>query len=132
LIDQLSCELRERLPQKCELIVPLGIGNHVDHELTRKAASRLERDLLYYADYPYVREEDGKEILEIMERSPEWEMDQLQVSDRGLESWWESARTYGSQLSTFWKDEDALRRDLRDFSSYLEGMRLWRALEEEG
>lgn len=131
LIDRVSAELREILPQECELIVPLGIGNHVDHELTRKAASRLGRELFYYADYPYARELEGKEILGIMERSPEWQDDQKRVSDQGLDYWYQGARAYGSQITTFWDDEGALQREVKEFSAYLGGMRLWQALEKE-
>jgi LmbE family N-acetylglucosaminyl deacetylase len=131
LIDRVSAELREKLPQECELIVPLGIGNHVDHELTRKAASRLVKELTYYADYPYAREDDGKEILGIMQKSPEWQCNQQRISDQGLIKWVQAARAYGSQITTFWKDEGALQREVEEFSAYLGGMRFWQALEEE-
>ena len=36
------------------LVVPLAIGDHVDHRLARLAAERLHRPLRYYADIPYV------------------------------------------------------------------------------
>jgi LmbE family N-acetylglucosaminyl deacetylase len=131
LIDQVSAELGGNLPQECDLIVPLGIGNHVDHDLTRKAAARLGRELIYYADYPYAREDDGKEILGFMKKSPEWQDDQLRITEQGLENWYQGARAYGSQITTFWKDEGDLQREIREFSAYLGGMRVWEALEEE-
>lgn len=132
LIDRVSAALDDILPQEVELIVPLGIGNHVDHELTRKAASRLGRNLIYYADYPYAREPQGQEILKFMDASPEWLSDQLSVTDKGLHQWWQGALAYGSQLTTFWEDEEALRGEIRDFSAFLGGMKLWKALEEDG
>lgn len=130
LIDRVSAALAELLPTESELIVPLGIGNHVDHELTRKAASRLGRRLYYYADYPYARELEGREILKFMEGSREWKGDNLQVTQKGLDQWWQGARAYGSQITTFWEDEGDLRREIKDFSDFLEGMKLWEALEE--
>lgn len=131
LIEKLSAVLKESLPREAELIAPLGIGNHVDHELTRKAASRLERHLVYYADYPYARNPEGQDILKFMDASPEWQGDQLLVTEQGLDQWWLGARAYGSQLSTFWEDEAALRREIRDFSAYLGGLKLWEAVEED-
>ena len=131
LIDKVSAELEDKLPQEAELIVPLGMGNHVDHELTRKAASRLGRRVNYYADYPYARDLEGQEIMKFMEASPEWQGDQLLVSERGLDRWWQAARAYQSQITTFWEDEGALRREIKEFSTLLGGMRLWEALEED-
>ena len=40
LIDKLSAELNQKLTKKSYLVAPLGIGNHVDHALVRKAVSR--------------------------------------------------------------------------------------------
>jgi len=34
--------------------VPLAIGSHRDHVLTRTAAERLGIPLWFYADYPYL------------------------------------------------------------------------------
>ena len=130
LIDRVSAALEELLPTESDLIVRLGIGNHVDHELTRKAASRLGRRLYYYADYPYARELEGQEILKFMEGSREWKGEHLHVTQKGLDQWWQGARAYGSQITTFWEDEGALRREIKDFSDFLGGVKLWEALEE--
>jgi LmbE family N-acetylglucosaminyl deacetylase len=132
LIDRVRATLADCLPEEAELIVPLGIGNHVDHELTRKAASRLEWSLSYYADYPYAREIEGQEILTFMEESREWQVENKEVSEQGLDQWWQGARAYASQITTFWEDEGALRREIKDFSDFLEGMKIWKALEEDG
>jgi LmbE family N-acetylglucosaminyl deacetylase len=131
LINEVSTLLADLLPPQVEIIVPLGIGNHVDHELTRKAASRLGRKMYYYADYPYAREMEGKEILEIMARSREWQALNGEISENGLDHWWQSARAYQSQIDTFWENEEDLGQGIRDFSTYLGGMTLWEAVEEE-
>ena len=131
LIDEVCAALEEFLPPEVNLIAPLGIGNHVDHDLTRKAASRLGRQLLYYPDYPYAFEAEGKEILGIMDSSREWQAIELEISLRGLEAWSRGAGAYASQISTFWEDEEAQASEIRDFSSFLGGMRLWEAVEED-
>lgn len=130
LIDKVRDALKVMLPEECELITPLVIGNHVDHEVTRKAAARLGRCLTYYADYPYAREPDGQEIIRFMENSREWQADQLQVSVDGMERWWRAACAYRSQISTFWKNDEELRKEIRDYSGIVGGFRLWKAVEE--
>jgi len=130
LIDMVSVALKEMLAEEGELIIPLAIGNHVDHEITRKAASRLGRCLSYYTDYPYARESEGKQIIRIMEKSREWQADQLQVSAMGMDFWWQAAQAYRSQISTFWEDEGDLRNEIGEFSRNLGGFRLWKAVEE--
>lgn len=48
------------LPAHDILFAPLGLGNHVDHQLTRAAAERAHiadgARLLYYEDYPYAQQ----------------------------------------------------------------------------
>lgn len=129
LIASLSQQLEREIPGDAKVIAPLGIGNHVDHELTRKAASRLNIPLTYYADYPYARESEGVETLNFMENSPEWNNELFQITENSLEKWFLAARTYQSQISTFWEDESELRSEIREFSNFQEGMKLWEAVE---
>jgi len=126
LIDQLAAELESTLPGNARVVAPLGIGNHVDHQLTRKAANRLRRPTIYYADYPYARESEGKEILEFMALSPDWTPEIYPVSDIGRTKWFEASRVYTSQLSIFWEDQAALRGELERFEAYPGGMTLWK------
>ena len=53
-------DLASVVPVAAQLVVPLGLGNHVDHQLTRQSAELLARDPWYYADFPYTREEAGE------------------------------------------------------------------------
>jgi LmbE family N-acetylglucosaminyl deacetylase len=52
----LSQELLQAAPVETHLVCPLGLGGHVDHQLTRASAEATKRSLWYYADYPYVLE----------------------------------------------------------------------------
>jgi LmbE family N-acetylglucosaminyl deacetylase len=46
--------LHERMPQAC-YYAPLGIGQHVDHQIAHRAAADVFGDSLhYYEDFPYV------------------------------------------------------------------------------
>lgn len=129
-IDELSSQLMEELPAEATVVAPLGIGNHVDHELTRKAANRLGIPLLFYADYPYARDVDGKQILKFMDSSAEWQFEEFPVSDTGLEKWILAAGTYKSQITTFWENENDLGLQIREFSRFLGQFKLWRAVED--
>ncbi|MGB2957040.1 MAG: PIG-L family deacetylase [Anaerolineales bacterium] len=126
LIITLTEELKDQLPAAARIVVPLGIGNHVDHDLTRKAASRLGKPLYYYADYPYARETEGKEILKFMGGSAEWEEEIFLISEKGSQGWQEASRSYQSQTPIFWENEEALKEEILAYSSSMGGVRLWK------
>lgn len=130
LIQRLSDQFKEELPGDARVVAPLGIGNHVDHELTRKAVNRLQIPVAFYADYPYAREDQGREILNFMEGSEEWQDEEFPVSGEGLEKWIQAARAYGSQISTFWNNDDHLGVQINEFSTFLGGFKLWGAVED--
>ena len=130
LIDVLLAALESDLPSDCRVVAPLGIGNHVDHELTRKAANRLSQPVYYYADYPYAREVEGKEILSILSSSEDWSVESHEVSEAGISHWFQASRAYGSQLSIFWENESSLESEIREFAAFLGGMKLWKTIPE--
>ena len=129
LIHSLTLLLSEEIPEEARIVAPLGIGNHVDHELVRKAANRLEIPLLYYADYPYAREPEGHEILVFMSRSAEWQPVHYSLSGEALEKWFLAANMYQSQISTFWNDQNQLRAEIEAFSGKMRGVKLWKTVE---
>jgi len=131
LIDDLTADLESDLPGDYRVVAPLGIGNHVDHELTRKAANRLSRSASYYADYPYARTAEGKEILSFLCSSDEWSAEIFPVSEEGIKRWYRASRAYESQLSIFWENEGALENDIRLFADFLGGMKVWKTIPEE-
>jgi LmbE family N-acetylglucosaminyl deacetylase len=130
LIAEVSEQLAAELPLEVEVIAPLGIGNHVDHDMARKAASRLDRPVIYYADYPYAREGEGQRILRFLEESPDWRAHYLEISEEGIAHWTKAALQYGSQISSFWSDSAQLEAEIRQFSEISGGIRLWETLEE--
>ena len=131
LIITLTEELKDQLPAAARIVVPLGIGNHVDHDLTRKAASRLGIPLYYYADYPYAGESEGKEILNFMAGSAEWEEEIFLISEKGSQGWQEASQSYQSQTPIFWENEEALKEEILAYSSTMGGVRLWKTVAED-
>ena len=128
--ENLIAELREKLasalPDSGSVVAPLGIGNHVDHQLTRKAAARLDREVLYYADYPYLREEEGKQILNRLQRTEDWQPVLFPVSQAGLERWQQAGLAYHSQIDSFWEDGADFRNQISQLAAGSGGVVLWR------
>ncbi len=131
LIADLKAEILSDLPPEARIVAPLGIGNHVDHELTRKAANRLARPVYYYADYPYARESEGNEILRFLDSSADWSAETFPVSEEGFSSWIQASRCYRSQILTFWEDQTMLETEIRQFGASMGGIKLWKTIPEE-
>lgn len=126
LIEKVSRQLSQALVKDEILVSPLGIGNHVDHELTRKAAHRLKRDLRFYADYPYVREPQNQSILKVMSESEDWKEIQYKMSPSSLAAWKRASALYRSQIKLFWEGEGELRQELEEFTALMSGVKLWK------
>jgi LmbE family N-acetylglucosaminyl deacetylase len=64
LCGEIATRLEETLPARGETVVvaPLGIGGHVDHEVTHRAGALLSSSgwrVLFYEDFPYADENWG-------------------------------------------------------------------------
>jgi LmbE family N-acetylglucosaminyl deacetylase len=112
LVNQLAELLARTLSRQAGIVCPLALGNHVDHQLVRRAAEATGRQLWYYADYPYV---DPPGVGGLASR--------FQVSETGLEKWVEAVSAYSSQISTFWQSRETMRADLLAYGA--EGVQLW-------
>ena len=115
------------------LYVPLGIGQHVDHQLTRKAAESMGGVYAYYEDFPYVVREGERwpnlrsPLLEDRPLSP----DLVRLTEADLEGWISATGCYGSQLSTFWADRGAMADAVGQYANRTgadaPAIRLWRS-----
>ena len=123
LVEQLARQLQASLPKNAEIVCPLSLGKHVDHQLTRAAADRLGRALWYYADYPYVMRETGwQEGL----RQAGWKAVEFPVSEEGFLAWTKAIAAHASQISGFWPDLETLRVAMREYWAQVGGVRLWK------
>ena len=91
---------------------PLGLGNHVDHQLTRLAAEGINDRTWYYADYPYVLR--CKEKLDELQQEG-WLSQVFPISPEGLVAWQNSIAAHGSQISTFWNGEHEMRLAVHEY-----------------
>ncbi|MCJ7662120.1 MAG: hypothetical protein MUO67_23495, partial [Anaerolineales bacterium] len=124
LIKRLTKELARTLPLQAQVVCPLSLGDHVDHQLVRRAAERLERPMLYYSDYPYVLE--SMDILEHMKHAG-WSAIPHSIYESGMIAWEEAVSINTSQISTFWSDSTSMSTALRSFRQKMVGVLLWRS-----
>jgi LmbE family N-acetylglucosaminyl deacetylase len=106
-----------------ELYCPLAVGGHVDHQLVRRAAERLGRPLVYFADLPYALR-PGTDAGRLA--PPTADVEKCAVSAEALGLWVSACQIYASQFGSFWEDGAALRADL-ERSLGGGGLRLWRS-----
>lgn len=131
LIDRLAAQLHALITAEAvsHLYVQLAIGRHVDHQLVREAAERLNAPRHYVEDYPYADRVADAEAWGGLARglTPHWEA----FAEADLAAWGEAVGEYHSQVGSFWPDEAAMRQALRRFatrgSAQTLGTRLWRA-----
>ena len=122
LIQSLSAELACSLSPDAQVACPLSLGGHVDHRLTRAAASGLARSLYYYADYPYVLDAWG-EIQRLQDQG--WKAQHFLISARGMAAWQTAVGEHTSQISTFWDADAEMRKALHNYNNQMGGISLW-------
>ncbi len=123
-IDETAAALERAVPPESEVYVPLGIGAHVDHVLTRHAAERLASPRWYYRDVPYVLHDLAGMPADPPARATEAS---IELAEEEIEIWVAAAGEYHSQLSSFWPDFESLEADLRSFHDHFGGIPLLRA-----
>jgi LmbE family N-acetylglucosaminyl deacetylase len=122
-IGVLQQEIHDNLERDATLVCPLGLGNHVDHQLTRITAEGLKRSLWYYADFPYVLNQ--REQLAQLEGNG-WVSQVFTVSQAGLAAWMDSVAQHASQISTFWSSLNEMQQAIAGYWQEESGVRLWR------
>jgi LmbE family N-acetylglucosaminyl deacetylase len=129
--DKLSTMLRGFGRQ--HLYVPLGIGQHVDHQLARRAAESAGGIYAYYEDYPYVERAGTRwpdRNSSLLAGKPVAQ-DLIAVDDEDIAAQLESMGRYVSQVGSFWAGPTGMADTLRAFALRTGGgkapaVRLWR------
>jgi len=122
LLRRLSTLLAGSLPNRCILLAPLTVGNHVDHQLVRLAAEMMPVQLLFYAEFPYTKEFSSV-IPTLVPHN--YQRSSLPVSEGGMVAWKESVGSYSSQISTFWSSLEELGEEIKRHSDAFDGISLW-------
>jgi LmbE family N-acetylglucosaminyl deacetylase len=134
LVDSLSRILETAVQahqaEEVNLVCPLALGGHVDHQATRAAAEQVHCPApacttWYYADFPYVLE-DSTLLAELPGLG--WRSLVFPISESGLQAWQRSMRAYSSQISTFWDGIADMEESIRAYHKETGGVRLWRKM----
>ncbi|MCX6047132.1 MAG: PIG-L family deacetylase [Chloroflexi bacterium] len=126
LINDLARQMAA-LPTAKQIVVPLTIGHHVDHQLTRAAAELCfnRQNLVYYEDYPYAEKAGALEaVLAAAQNS--WQAEVIPLSEAAIQAKIEAIFAFKSQLSTFFDSRAHLAQRIADFTAAVGGERIWR------
>ena len=108
------------------LVIPLSVGNHVDHQLVRNAAETLKRPLLYYADAPYVINHPEK----IIDITRNFKSQLYNFSLRSLDSWQEASQAYISQLDVLFEGVENMHATIASYYQKEKGLSLWKPIND--
>jgi LmbE family N-acetylglucosaminyl deacetylase len=114
---------RKNLPETCELVAPLGIGNHRDHSLTRRAAEHTGHSLWHYADYPYLVYGEHT-LADWLPAEPE--TFSLEISLSGLKAWQDGFACQRSQIPLLFVDEEDMRASIKKYLKAGYGSTVWK------
>jgi LmbE family N-acetylglucosaminyl deacetylase len=113
------------LPPAGELVAPLAVGGHVDHQLARRAAAAVFGPAVWhYEDFPYA----GK-CLAVRRRvwPPwRWRVRRVRLTPPDVDARCVAAACYASQLAMLTGDGPSIEQRIRRQVRRTGGERLWR------
>jgi LmbE family N-acetylglucosaminyl deacetylase len=114
------------LPLARRVFVPLAAGQHVDHQLTRRAAESCPAlpELVYYEDYPYVQR-DPKSLEAALGDLGGWDYEVFPVSEKALAAKIAAIACYESQLPVLFGDRATMARLVQRQVAGSGGERIW-------
>lgn len=110
--------LTTSIPQTDVLYVPLGVGHHVDHQITRDWGLELKRQhpslaMKLYEEYPYVNDKAAIERALSFYAPKTLTVESRILEDVDVMAKVQAIACYRSQISTFWKSLDAMEQATR-------------------
>jgi hypothetical protein len=115
-------DVTKLLPANPFIVSPITLGNHIDHQITRAVAERINVPLAFYADYPYLEEETDN-LSHLLPSG--YQEKSHPISENGLKAWQDSIAAHQSQISTFWENEQEMRQAIARYHRELGGIPLW-------
>lgn len=121
----LACDLRlaeqvyqhlRRYPTST-YVLPLGVGNHVDHQIVREAGAMLLRDgseVWTYAEIPYALDEASMAVA--LTHVDHHDPIQIRLDDDALERKLNAVGEYASQLPVLFRDRGDARDEIEAFA----------------
>lgn len=128
LVSKLAARMEE-LPASGQIIAPLTLGHHVDHQLTRLAAERhFGEELVYYEDYPYIQRHPAT-LAPLVAPESAWRAELIPLSDEALAARIAASRQYRSQIGQLFNDDEGMITLIRQQVGATDGERLWHRLQ---
>jgi LmbE family N-acetylglucosaminyl deacetylase len=99
LVDRLEALLPP--PSRDLVYAPLGVGQHVDHQIVHAAARELQARgyrMVFYEDYPYAMEPGATEFALAAVGAEEWQVDPVPLAPEDLAAKVSALNYYRSQM----------------------------------
>lgn len=123
LIEEIAQKLQKEIPPTSVLVLPLGVGGHIDHIITRQAAEKLSFVKYYCADFPYA----GDHPEDIPQKLPAGAKSfRFPLNNQTLATWQYAVEAYSSQVSTFWPALSEMYQAIELYSHSEVGNCLWK------
>lgn len=125
LLGKIMAQMRQ-LPECGHVLIPLTIGNHVDHQLIRRAAERVfdPAKRVYYEDYPYVQWHGFPP--QVLGDGEGWQSEVVGLDAAAIRARHQAIAAYTSQIPTLFITQDALAEQLPAHIAEKGGEWLWR------
>lgn len=121
-IDEIAARFTT-LPSAKQVVSPLTVGYHVDHQITRLAAEKCFGDgLLYYEDYPYVQWRPS-DLDELTDHT--WQSQTIPLTPEAITARYEGVLAYASQIGMLFGSTSEFRTKLHQQVALTGGERLW-------
>jgi LmbE family N-acetylglucosaminyl deacetylase len=105
---------KQELEDASLIYAPLGAGRHVDHQLVREWALKLQaqgRHILFYEDYPYLRKREA--VDEALTHFKPMQPYKVLLSEAAMQAKIAAMAAYSSQISSFWENAEAIDAEVR-------------------
>ncbi len=131
LVDSI-CQMIAHLPCHHQLFIPLGVGDHVDHRLTRAAAEKAiqfdknirPQQVWYYEEYPYAQTQNGTEDI-LNQYNGIWQLELIGITEMALSHRIDAIAQFQSQMSTLFQSPEDMATQVSEFVHRVGGERLW-------
>ena len=108
---------------------PLAAGNHVDHQIVRRAAERaFGGELTYYEDFPYAYWDE--DAVQQLTDGPKWQCAVWDISARALDNKIAAIACYLSQCESLFGNVSNMSQSVADFAAQTGGEKYWNRIPE--
>ena len=103
------------------VVSPMAVGNHVDHQIVRKALDELNHPVRFYADIPYAirHKEDFFRI------SKDYINEPHKLAENNISCWQEAIRAYSSQIKVLFGNSEKMVQSIDNYSKFFTDFHLW-------